>query len=214
MAEHEAAGRRRRRVKDAIVDPDNPVATARLAAEIARLEAELAAMRAKLHELEARAERDPLTELYNRRGFDHEIARVAAHLRRYGGSAALVMIDLDGFKAVNDHHGHAAGDAVLKATAAALTASVRASDTVARMGGDEFAVLLWNLTPEAAAAKATALEQAIAAASIPWPTGPLAVGASAGIAPFTTADMPADALDRADAAMYARKLLRKGDASR
>jgi hypothetical protein len=115
----------------------------RLAAEVARLEAELAAMRARVAELETHAERDPLTDVMNRRGFERELRRADAYVRRYGGNAALVYLDLDGFKPVNDRHGHAAGDAVLRAVAAALVAAVRVSDTVARIGGDEFAVLLW-----------------------------------------------------------------------
>ncbi|HEY2137756.1 MAG TPA: GGDEF domain-containing protein, partial [Xanthobacteraceae bacterium] len=140
----------------------------RLAAEVVRLEIELAAMRERVAELEAHAASDPLTGVMNRRGFERELRRAGAYVQRYGGNAALVYLDLDDFKPVNDRFGHAAGDAVLKAVAAALLGAVRASDTVARIGGDEFAALLWNLSPEAAHAKATALERTIAAACVDW----------------------------------------------
>src|SRR5262245_5357289 len=92
----------------------------RLAEEVARLECELAGMREKLRELEARADVDPLTDVFNRRGFERELKRAVSFVARYGGSAAVVYLDLDRFKQINDRHGHAAGDAVLKAVAAAL----------------------------------------------------------------------------------------------
>ena len=182
----------------------------RLAAEVARLEAELAAMRSRIAELETHAERDPLTAVMNRRGFERELARASSYLQRYGGSAALVYLDLDGFKPVNDRHGHAAGDAVLEAVAAALVIAVRASDMVARIGGDEFAVLLWNLSADAAAGKALALERAVTAATVAWEGGVLGVGASAGVAALGPDQDLAGLLARADAAMYARKRERKG----
>jgi len=181
----------------------------RLAAEVARLEAELAAMRARVAELETRAESDALTGVMNRRGFERELKRAGAYLRRYGGTAALVYLDLDGFKPVNDRHGHAAGDAVLKAVAATLVGSLRASDTVARIGGDEFAALLWNLSAPAAQAKALVLERAVAAATVAWEGGLLSVGASAGVAELS-ADRDITAIvAQADAAMYARKRARR-----
>ena len=94
----------------------------RLAAEVERLAAELEASRARIAELEARIDVDPLTETLNRRGFERELKRSLAYVKRYGASAALIYLDLDEFKPVNDRHGHAAGDAVLKAVAAALAA--------------------------------------------------------------------------------------------
>ena len=181
----------------------------RLAAEVARLEAELAAMRERVSELEAHAESDALTGIMNRRGFERELKRAASYVQRYGGNAALVYLDLDGFKPVNDRFGHAAGDAVLAAVAAMLVASVRASDIVARIGGDEFAVLLWNLSPEDARNKARALERALAQMTVRWGGRRLAVGATAGVAEFLAERDVAGVLARADAAMYARKRKRK-----
>jgi GGDEF domain-containing protein len=120
-------------------------AAARLAA-VERLSAELAASRLRIGELENRIDVDPLTQTFNRGGFEGALTRSLAYVKRYQAAAALVYLDLDEFKPVNDRHGHAAGDAVLKAVSAALQREVRASDIVARIGGDEFAVLLWNMT--------------------------------------------------------------------
>ena len=179
--------------------------TAALVAEVERLAAELAASHARISELEAHVDVDPLTETLNRRGFERELKRAVAYVKRYGVSAALIYLDLDDFKSVNDRHGHAAGDAVLKAIAAALVRQVRASDVVARIGGDEFVVLLWNLSEANATAKAAALEAAVYATPVRWDTSTLVVGASAGVASIGSLDAPADVLARADAAMYARK---------
>jgi diguanylate cyclase (GGDEF)-like protein len=171
-----------------------------LLAEIERLQRELARAEYKIADLEARADIDPLTDIRNRRGFERELKRSLAHIARYGGAAALAYLDLDGFKAVNDRQGHAAGDGLLKRVAGALTAQVRASDVVGRLGGDEFAVLLWNVDDARAQAKARQLEAVVAAAG---------VGASAGVAMLTRDQTPEQAIAAADAAMYARKKQRR-----
>jgi len=181
----------------------------RLAAEVDALAAQLAASRVRISELETRVDIDPLTETFNRRGFERELKRSLAYVKRYGASAALIYFDLDQFKPVNDRHGHAAGDAVLKAVAAALLRQVRASDVVARIGGDEFVVLLWNVSGPFAAAKAAALEAAVYATPVRWGASTLVVGVSAGVALLGALDSPAEVLARADAAMYARKAQRK-----
>ena len=182
-----------------------------LAAEVERLVAELDRSRARIADLEAKVDIDPMTDLFNRRGFERELKRSMAYVKRYGVSAALVFLDLDGFKPVNDRHGHAAGDAVLKAIAAAIVAEVRASDIVARIGGDEFAVLLWNVNGASAAAKAAALERAVYATPVKWDASTLVVGASAGVALAGALDTPAELLARADAAMYVRKHARRAE---
>ena len=179
--------------------------TTRLAAEVERLSAELAASRLCIGELESRIDIDPLTRTFNRRGFERALARSLAYLKRYRATAALVYLDLDAFKPVNDRHGHAAGDAVLKAVAASLLREVRASDMVARFGGDEFVVLLWNVTEAEALDKAAALERAVYATPVRWGASTVVVGASAGVTLLGPLDTPADVLARADAAMYARK---------
>lgn len=182
-----------------------------LAAEVERLVAELDRSRARIADLEAKVDIDPMTDLFNRRGFERELKRSMAYVKRYGVSAALIFLDLDGFKPVNDRHGHAAGDAVLKAIAAAIVAEVRASDIVARIGGDEFAVLLWNVNGASAAAKAAALERAVYATPVRWDASTLVVGASAGVALAGALDTPAELLARADAAMYVRKHARRAE---
>jgi len=187
-----------------------PTELAALLGEIERLHAELRVERAKLKELEASAETDALTGVLNRRGFDRELKRAVAYVQRYWTRAALMVVDLDGFKPVNDEHGHAAGDAILKAVAATLTGSLRASDTVARLGGDEFGLILWNLGEGDAAAKARALEIAVTGAVVDWQAAKLSVGASIGFAMLSASDELADVLQKADQAMYARKAARKG----
>jgi len=189
--------------------PRSRAIAVRLAAEVERLAAELEASRAHISELEARVDVDPLTEILNRRGFERELKRSLDYVKRYGVSAALVYLDLDDFKPVNDRHGHAAGDAVLKAIAAALLRHVRASDVVARIGGDEFVVLLWNVDDAAAASKAAALEAAVYATPLRRGASTLVVGASPGVAFIGPLDTPAEVLARADAAMYARKAERR-----
>jgi diguanylate cyclase (GGDEF)-like protein len=173
--------------------------------ELDRLKAELAAARVQIAELEARADIDPLLNILNRRGFERELARSLAYVKRYGTDAVLLYIDLDDFKAVNDNHGHATGDELLKAVTAALTSQVRASDVIGRLGGDEFAVVLWNMSVTHAAGKARALEDIIAGVMIPRGAGKFAVGASAGLVALSPLDTPAQAIDAADRAMYMRK---------
>jgi diguanylate cyclase (GGDEF)-like protein len=187
-----------------------PSELAVLLAEVERLQAALKAEQARVKELEASADIDTLTQVFNRRGFDRELKRSLSYVKRYWTRAALIYVDLDGFKPVNDSHGHAAGDAVLKAVAAKLTASVRASDTVARLGGDEFGLILWNLSEADAASKAWALEAGVTEAVVDWEGTTLAVGASIGFAMLGPSDELAEVLARADHAMYTRKAARKG----
>jgi len=180
-----------------------------LAAEVDRLLAELSETRRALAELAARADTDPLLDILNRRGFERELGRALAYVKRYGSSAALVYLDLDGFKAVNDTHGHAAGDALLKAVAETLRRRVRASDVIARLGGDEFAILLWNLSETDAHTKARVLEDEIGRTEIRHDGARLLAAGSAGATMLEPLDTAADALSRADAAMYARKAARR-----
>jgi diguanylate cyclase (GGDEF)-like protein len=195
--------------KSAAQPPRPRTAAARLLAEVERLAADLEASRARISDLESRIDVDPLTETLNRRGFERELRRSLAYVKRYAANATLIYLDLDEFKPVNDRHGHAAGDAVLKAIAAALTREVRASDVVARIGGDEFAVLLWNLPDADAVAKAVELERAVYAMPVRWGDSTMVVGASEGVAFVGPLDTPAEVLARADAAMYARKTERR-----
>jgi diguanylate cyclase (GGDEF)-like protein len=184
-----------------------------LAVEVERLEQALAAARRQLAALEARADIDPLTELPNRRAFERELARSLAYVKRHGTGAVLLYLDLDHFKRVNDGHGHSAGDAMLRAVARVLGRHVRESDVVARIGGDEFALLLWNCDEAGAAAKALALETAISRTTATHAGVALNVGASVGAAMLLPLDEPAETIGRADQAMYARKAMRRAGAA-
>ena len=180
-----------------------------LLAEVERLQADLGKAQRTIAELEARADVDPLLDILNRRGFERELKRSLAYLQRYNGEAVLLFIDLDGFKAVNDRHGHAAGDALLKAVARELVGHARASDVVARLGGDEFGVLLWNLGAALAAGNAHSLERLIETVTVAHGEARIAVGASVGLVPLVAGAAPEQMIDAADKAMYARKNERK-----
>ena len=181
-----------------------------LAAEVERLEQELAAARKQVAALQARADIDPLTDLPNRRAFERELVRSLAYVKRHGVSAALLYLDLDDFKRVNDRHGHSAGDAVLRAVTRVLGRYVRESDIVARIGGDEFALLLWGCDEANATAKALTLEAAIDRTTAMHEGVALAIEASVGAATLLPLDQPAETIARADRAMYARKAARRG----
>ena len=164
-----------------------------------QLEAERTAAEVRLRHM---ADHDALTGLYNRRRFEEELDRHIAHGRRYGMGGALLLLDLDDFKRVNDAFGHRAGDRVLTAVALVLTHRLRESDIVARFGGDEFAVLM----PVGGVAEATELAELLVAAiraDVPTPAGPLS--ASVGIALFGDLSTADEVLSRADDAMYEEK---------
>ena len=172
---------------------------------IDRLKNQLAAARKTIANLKLRADTDGLLDILNRRGFERELRRSIAYIKRYRAGAAIVFLDVDGLKPINDRHGHAAGDAVLTAVARTLTANVRLSDIVARLGGDEFGILLWNLDHADAIKKVRALEQAVDGIELTHRGGTLHFGASAGMTMLDGDDEPADVLRRADQAMYERK---------
>ncbi|WP_024574307.1 MULTISPECIES: GGDEF domain-containing protein [unclassified Afipia] len=188
--------------------PADPLAKARR--QVAALKVELAAAEARIDELQAWADTDFLLNIYNRRGFERELDRSIAYIRRYKAGGALIVLDVDRLKPINDTFGHAAGDIVLKGVVAVLMRHVRSSDVVGRLGGDEFGLLLWNLTQADAQAKAAALEQAIDQLTFVFKGRPVVAGASAGVALIGAADSAADVMEAADRAMYARKALRRG----
>jgi diguanylate cyclase (GGDEF)-like protein len=176
---------------------------------IRRLRAQLARAQARIEELQASAETDFLLDIPNRRGFERELARATAFIKRYHASGALVVLDVDRLKPINDAFGHAAGDEVLKAIVAAVSSHVRASDVIGRLGGDEFAVLLWNLSEIDARAKAAALEETIDRLSFVFRGSHVSAGASAGVAILGPHSDIERALDEADRAMYVRKAQRR-----
>ncbi len=148
---------------------------------------------------EALATTDALTGVPNRRAFLERLEEAVSRAGR-GQQAMVCVVDLDGFKAVNDLEGHAAGDAVLRAVAGALTAAVRDTDTVARLGGDEFAVLVDSLLPAEDEALAGRLRAAVAGVGAPH-----GVTGSVGRSLVEREDDVAAVLHRADAAMYRAK---------
>lgn len=181
---------------------------------IRALEAKLAAAEARIDELQAWADTDFLLDIYNRRGFERELARALAYMARYGTAGALVVLDVDRLKPINDAHGHGAGDVVLKGVVAALMRQVRSSDVVGRLGGDEFGVLLWNCGEVDAQAKALALEDAIDRLTFVFKGRAVTAGASAGVTMIAPSDDVAAVMARADREMYARKAMRRGDGTR
>jgi diguanylate cyclase (GGDEF)-like protein/PAS domain S-box-containing protein len=149
------------------------------------------------------ADHDALTGLYNRRRFEEELDRHITHGRRYGMDGALLVIDLDRFKQVNDGHGHRAGDRVLAEVARVLRERLRESDILARFGGDEFSVLVPHGGAPEAAELANLMVNAVRR-EVATPAG--ALDASVGWALFEAATTSSDeVLSRADDAMYADK---------
>jgi diguanylate cyclase (GGDEF)-like protein len=179
---------------------------------IRRLRGELARALRKIEELQASADTDFLLGIPNRRGFERELARALAYIKRYRASGALIVLDVDRLKPINDAFGHAAGDQVLKAIVAVLTSQVRSSDIVGRLGGDEFALLLWNLSETDAKAKAAALEETIDGLTFDFQGNTIAAGASAGVAMLGSHAGVSRALEEADSEMYLRKAQRRHEA--
>jgi len=176
---------------------------------VRRLRQDLAKAHAEIEQLKASAETDFLLDILNRRGFERELSRSIAFIKRYSASGALLMLDVDRFKPINDAFGHAAGDKVLQAIAQTLSSQVRASDVIGRLGGDEFAVLLWNLSETDARAKAAELEQAIDALRFSFGGSTVRTGASVGVAILDAHSETRTALEQADSAMYVRKAQRR-----
>jgi diguanylate cyclase (GGDEF)-like protein/PAS domain S-box-containing protein len=163
-----------------------------------RLEAELSRL----------ATRDDLTGLFNRRFFERELAQQLRLLRRHGGTASVLFVDLDGFKEVNDTLGHQSGDGLLKHVADVLCGRLRESDVIARLGGDEFAVLLPMTDAGGAGSIVAALEREFAAKPADLDGRAVHAQASIGVAELD-AELDVDgALRRADQAMYAVKRAR------
>jgi diguanylate cyclase (GGDEF)-like protein/PAS domain S-box-containing protein len=152
------------------------------------------------------ADHDPLTGLRNRRLFEHDLKLQVARSQRYGEHAAVMVVDLDDFKQVNDLHGHKVGDDALKAVATALTRRLRETDLVARLGGDEFAVLLPHADEEGTAIVADGLARAIAACSVDVGDGVVHPSGSIGVAMINQQTVNDEqVLAEADRAMYAAK---------
>lgn len=187
------------------LDPESRSAMAQLLAENEGLRAALDGMRTRVEELERLADSDTLTPLPNRRVFVREVERVSRQVARYGTPAAVMFVDVNALKAINDAHGHQAGDAALIHVAAILMRELRATDVVARIGGDEFGLLLDHLDEDAAAAKAASLVAVLAGEPLDLGARQLGVGLSIGLTMIRASDSVDAILARADSDMYAAK---------
>ncbi|WP_315835409.1 GGDEF domain-containing protein [Bradyrhizobium prioriisuperbiae] len=187
--------------------------TAKLEVRLRKLTIQLTRAKARIANLEGVAETDVLLDVLNRRGFERELTRALAYIKRYQASGALIVLDVDRLKPINDAFGHAAGDAVLKGIVHVMQRHVRSSDMVGRLGGDEFAVLLWNLSEADALAKARALEDAIDRLTFVFRGHSIMSGASTGVTVLAGVDDAVAALERADLAMYERKRHRRETAA-
>jgi len=191
-----------------LTDVAEPTAGTDLHAEIERLRAEIAALTARAEAAEALADHDVLTRALNRRGFMGVLNRSMAYCRRHEVEAALLYLDMDGFKGVNDSLGHAAGDAALTAVADLLLANVRESDAVGRLGGDEFALLLMNAGAYEGREKAKRLAASLETEGFVWEGKTVALGGSFGVRAYAGQTDPEVWLSEADAAMWLRKKAR------
>jgi diguanylate cyclase len=151
------------------------------------------------------ADHDPLSGVYNRRRFEQELDRELAHSACRGSCGAVLLLDVDDFKAINDSLGHATGDAVIARLGETLSGRLRSSDVVARIGGDEFAVLLRRVDVATALELASSVQELVAEALCDVADRPL--GVSIGLAPLVPGETldSDDLLGRADRAMYAAK---------
>jgi diguanylate cyclase (GGDEF)-like protein len=190
----------------------SPAASNEAKAEISRLNIQLEQALSRIDQLQASADTDFLLEILNRRGFERELNRSISFIQRYQASGALIVIDVDRLKPINDAFGHAAGDQVLKAIVATLSRHIRASDVIGRLGGDEFALLLWNLSETDAHAKAAALERAVDGLQFVFDGRTVDAGASTGVAVLGPHSEAGRVLEEADCAMYVRKAQRRHEA--
>ena len=179
-----------------------------LRGEIAALQQEVRLLRMANAELERVAVRDTLTPLHNRRYFINALNDRIVRRNRYGARAAVLFADVDELKRLNDFHGHQAGDLALIHAAHLLQAQVRASDVVARIGGDEFALILEETDEPAARAKAAQLIAALASTPCVLDGCSFTVRVSIGLTVLVEGDRDEDVMARADADMYARKRVR------
>ncbi len=207
------AGRKVALVRAQPASTPRPAAASDAKSTIRRLKVQLAEAQARIEALQASAETDFLLDILNRRGFERELHRSIAYIKRYHASGALILLDVDRLKPINDAFGHAAGDQVLKAVVATVVSQVRASDVVGRLGGDEFVVLLWNLSETDAKAKAASLEEAIDSLTFVFRGRNVTAGASAGVAILDSHAEASRALEEADSAMYVRKAQRRHEAN-
>lgn len=177
----------------------------RLVDEIDRLRSQVAQLQQRVEQLDQLAHQDTLINLPNRRGFMRELERLVDRAKRYGHRAAMLFVDLDGLKMINDSFGHRAGDEALIQVAELLCGGVRRSDVVARIGGDEFAILLESADQANAAETAIRLEDLVCGCDFTHDGDVLPLSVAIGVAMIDGADGPDAVMARADEEMYRRK---------
>lgn len=177
----------------------------RLLAEIGRLRAQIAQLEQRVEQLDVLAHQDTLVSLPNRRGFMRELEQLVDRAKRYGDGAALLYVDLDGLKMINDTFGHKAGDGALMQVAQLLVGGVRRSDVVARIGGDEFGILLSHADEASAHETAGRLVDLIADCDFMHEGDALPLSVAIGVAMIGQEDEPEAIMARADEEMYRRK---------
>jgi len=166
---------------------------------------EISVLKTRILELEQTADTDPLVPVYNRRALMREIGRAQTLMSRYDILCSVIFFDLNGFKKINDHYGHSIGDELLIKVGAILSASVRDCDMVARIGGDEFGVLLFKSEEMVARAKAATLACRIASQHVDVLGEKISICAAWGVSACHPEDTARQILHRADRAMYAGK---------
>lgn len=173
--------------------------------EVDSLRQELDKVKKRLASEKQMADQDPLLPVYNRRAFVRELTKAQASIERYNGKASLVYIDLNNFKTINDTHGHQAGDHVLKEFAQRLMDSVRETDVVGRLGGDEFGLILSNTNPEASSVLINRIIEGLSSKPVIWKEYLLDVSMAYGIISIEPGEDLQDLLAMADNEMYLQK---------
>jgi len=172
---------------------------------VAALELETRDLQGKLEEERDRARIDPLTGVANRKAFDERIAQEIARRVHTNGAVTLLIWDIDNFKTINDSYGHRAGDRVLQSVARCFALGVRSTDFVARVGGEEFAMVMIGLKMETAMRMANELRAAVEALRFHFRGTPVRVTVSCGFTEIKDRESHEVAFDRADAALYRAK---------
>jgi diguanylate cyclase (GGDEF)-like protein len=178
----------------------------RLLEQIAALTGDVARLEARVRELDRLAHFDTLVPIANRRGMMRELETMIARHERHGEPAAVLFVDLDGLKMINDCFGHEAGDAALVHVAAQLQAGVRTNDCVARVGGDEFCILLDRADEASAIETAERLVNLVAGDEFLFEGRPIPLSVAIGLTSVERGDSPTAVLARADQAMYRVKV--------
>ena len=192
-------------VPEAELTPNVQRALLSLMGEVDQLRRETEMLRGRIRELETLADHDALLPVLNRRAFLREVSKALALAERHKAPSSLVFLDLNGFKAINDTHGHAAGDAALHHVSTLLAAHVRETDAVGRLGGDEFGIVLTLTAAEGAETKAQELVRLLETTPFLHEGQSLEIGAAWGCHELVAGTDPEHAMAQADAAMYARK---------